>query len=275
VATSSAAKVLVVGIDGVRWDALHRARTPALDAITARGFRAPVQVHTAGPTISGPCWATIATGTLASTHGVLDNENPPDAMPADFLTAARGAGLRTFAAASWPAMLSPVECGPIFAPDARMTVAADPGHRLDAWDTADQLVADEACEALADGEIDVAFVYLGVADEVAHALGVGPEYLAAIEACDRRLGAVIDGIGALNGQGEWNVIAVTDHGHVDAGGHGGDSPEERTAWITACGPRMPRESPARLEQADVYAQALSVFGLPVEPDRYARPFGTR
>ncbi len=265
----------MVGIDGVRWDTLHRAHTPALDAITARGFRARVQVHAAGPTISGPCWATIATGTLASTHGVVDNEKAPAAMPTDFLTAARDAGFQTFAAASWPAMLTPVECGPIFAPDERMTVAADPGHRLDAWDAADQHVVNEACEALADGEIDVAFVYLGVADEVAHALGVGPEYLAAIEACDRRLGTVIDGIGALDGKGDWNVIAVTDHGHVDAGGHGGDSPEERTAWITACGPQMPRQAPSRLEQADVYAQALSVLGLPVELDRYARPFGAR
>ena len=32
------------------------------------------------------------------------------------------------------------------------------------------------------------------------------------------------------------MIVVTDHGHVDEGGHGGNTEVERTAWIAAFGP---------------------------------------
>lgn len=270
-----ASKVLVVGIDGVRWDTLHAARTPHLDRIGGFGFGMSVQVHPAGPTISGPCWTTMATGTLASVHGVIDNESRPSALPSDFLADARAAGLRTYAAASWSALLAESECGPLFAAADRMVVTANPGHSLEAWNEADQAVADDAGAVLAEGDFAAAFLYFGLADEVAHALGVGADYVAAIEASDRRLGEVLGAIEAFASSSPWTVIAATDHGHVDAGGHGGDTPAERTAWVIACGPSVPDHAPAHLEQADVYAQVLTTLGLPTPSGRFARPFGAR
>nr|VDG64663.1 Uncharacterised protein [Streptococcus thermophilus] len=35
---------------------------------------------------------------------------------------------------------------------------------------------------------------------------------------------------------DWLVVITTDHGHLDAGGHGGDSPEERASWAIAWAP---------------------------------------
>jgi hypothetical protein len=71
-------------------------------------------------------------------------------------------------------------------------------------------------------------------------------------------------------------IVATDHGHVDEGGHGGDSPEERTAWIAACGSGVPTGGPLILEQADVAGHVHHVLGLAGQPDPFVGlPFGTR
>src|SRR5690606_25684723 len=99
-AMTDSAKVLVAGIDGVRWDVLPRAATPFLDAVAARGFAAPVTADAACPTCSAPCWATILPGTLPATHGIVGNVARPAAPPPpDALALARAAGRRTFAAA--------------------------------------------------------------------------------------------------------------------------------------------------------------------------------
>ena len=34
----------------------------------------------------------------------------------------------------------------------------------------------------------------------------------------------------------WTTVVVTDHGHLDRGGHGGREPEVATAWAAAAGP---------------------------------------
>lgn len=254
-------RVLVVGIDGVRHDSLREASTPWIDAVAAAGSLRPTMVDPSGPTISGPCWATIATGTLPPQHGIWGNDEPPrQPPPPDFLSRAAAAGLQTAAVVSWPPLLRAVGCGPIFSLDGYIPFdgrePADPA----AWDAADEQVGRFAADLLAGDGIDVAFVYLGLADEVAHAVGCGAEYRAAINTCDRRLGGLLTATGALGADSAWNVLVVTDHGHVDTGGHGGDTPAERTAWIAGCGPRYGAAAPT--SQADIHRSVLTMAGLP-------------
>ena len=57
---SSAPKVLMIGIDGVRPDALRAAQAPNLHRLMREGAwsdRALTDVHT----VSGPCWSSILT----------------------------------------------------------------------------------------------------------------------------------------------------------------------------------------------------------------------
>lgn len=284
VAGSDRHRVLVVGIDGVRWDSLGTVKTANLDRVAHAGFRMPVRVNPASPTISGPCWATIATGKLPPEHGVIDNNVPSQAIPDDFLTIARRAGRSTYAAAAWPSLFEAAGCGPIFSSGGRVLMPADPENDPVLWDAADSVVTSGAARALAGDEIDAAFVYLGLADEVAHAAGVGLAYFDAIETCDRRLGVLLDavgvgavgvraaGVGAPASSRPWTVIVATDHGHVDKGGHGGDSMAERTAWIAACGPGIGHIVPGHLEQADIFAQVLATLDLAPDPTGFARPF---
>ena len=71
-------RVLVIGIDGVRPDALQIADTPAIDElITAGAFTKNTKIlgdrYRDNETISGPGWSSFLTGVWADKHGVNDN----------------------------------------------------------------------------------------------------------------------------------------------------------------------------------------------------------
>ncbi|MGI5170199.1 alkaline phosphatase family protein [Spirillospora sp. CA-253888] len=267
-------RVVVFGVDGVRHDTLLRACTPAIDAVAAGGFLAPVRVDDAAQPISGPGWATIVTGVTPDRHLVRDNDltgHRIDRHP-DFLTRARTLlpGARTYAAAAWPQLVGRAHGGPILLGGGFLPAPADD------WDALDEEVARHACAALRTDEVTAAFVYFGLPDTVAHAEGPTPAYIAAVTATDERIGRVLAAIGARPAAvGErWTVIVTTDHGHGEDGRHDGDSDAERTAWIAASGPHVPGRAPSGLHQADVHAHALHALGIAARPewDLTGRPF---
>ncbi|MFJ1702409.1 alkaline phosphatase family protein [Kitasatospora sp. NPDC088346] len=275
-------RVLVVGIDGVRLDLLPELHTPHLDAVAKAGFLAPVLVDDATPTMSGPCWATITTGVGVAKHGVLGNHlggNRLDVFP-DFTTRlAATHRRRTFAAGGWEPLFLARSGGPLFAAPGRLSYVAPLEDTPQAWEVCDERVTAEAEYVLgrSDDDPQASFVYLGAVDETAHFLGCGEEYRHSAEAADRRLGrllAAVDGRPNRAGE-EWTVIVVTDHGHVDQGGHGGRSELERTAWIAAQGPGIvPGGAVRPLHHTDVAAHVYAA--LEIVPDPHwtldGRPF---
>jgi predicted AlkP superfamily pyrophosphatase or phosphodiesterase len=276
---------VIVGIDGVRLDTLRAASTPALAALAGRGFLSVVRVNDAAPTISGPGWSTILTGVLATDHGILGNDFSPNRLDdfpdvvAQITTALPD--VASYVNASWAPLVTSASGGPLFRAGGILPPTDSDGeHDLD---EADDLVATGSAEfisTLTAGQEAVVFSYLGSPDEVAHDVGTGPEYVAAVERADTRLGRIVAAIDErpTRTDEEWTVIVVTDHGHLDGGGHGGDSELERTAWIVAAGDSIPAGVPAAgLEQADVAAHTLAIFGLtPVAPAQtVGRPFGAR
>lgn len=278
---STPGHVLVVGVDGVRYDTLRQVPTPRLDELARSGFLRPVRVHGAGPTISGPTWSTIFTGALATAHGVLDNDfssnryaDHPDVAA---LAGRQRPGLAVSVASGWLPLVAPVSGGPLFI-DGGWAPESQQATLPEEWEVADDAVTERTLASLADhdgAEGSLAIAYLGGPDETCHLLGVGERYREFIASSDRRLGRLLDAVAARTGE-SWTVIVVTDHGHIDAGGHGGDSEAERTAWIAAAGPGVPTTAPEPLEQADVAAQVLATLGLePTSPDFFGVPFGER
>jgi len=65
-------KVLVIGIDGARADALQAANTPNLDALLPHAFYTFDSWHL-DITVSGPSWSSIMTGVYHQKHGVTNN----------------------------------------------------------------------------------------------------------------------------------------------------------------------------------------------------------
>ncbi|WP_411083311.1 HAD-IA family hydrolase [Streptomyces sp. cmx-18-6] len=261
-----ARRVLVVGIDGVRLDTLARVPTPHLDTVASSGFLAPVEVDDATPTMSGPCWATIATGVRVTKHAVWSNDFSGHRLGVfpDFTTRlARQDGRRTYVAAAWEPLVTVADGGPMFRRPTRLTHHAPAADTPGAWEDADEATVRDAVAVLAHEDPEASFVYLGAPDETAHHLGCGTAYERSIEAADRRLGRLLAALRARPSydQEAWTVLVVTDHGHRDEGGHGGDGEAERTAWLACAGPDVTAGArPVRpVRHEDVAAQVYAAL----------------
>ena len=186
--------VLVIGVDGVRFDLLGPEVTPVIWGFGAAGFLGPVPVDETTPTWSGPCWATIATGTGVDGHGITGNDLTGHRLAEhpDFVTVATRAGLPTLLAVSgWPPLALAEDGGPLFAEAARREFVAASEVSLEAWDAADEAVTALAASILAADGPRLSFVYLGAVDVVGHVLGAGSAYREAARAADRRVGRLL------------------------------------------------------------------------------------
>src|SRR5436190_6465793 len=65
-------KVLIIGIDGCRGDAIVAANAPRLDSLRNSGYQT-MQGNTHPPTWSGTGWSTMLTGVWEQKHKVVDN----------------------------------------------------------------------------------------------------------------------------------------------------------------------------------------------------------
>lgn len=236
-----APRVLVVGIDGVRLDTLRRLPTPHLDALARQGFLAPIGIEDETPTMSGPCWTTVVTGVTVAKHGVWSNDFTGHRLAVfpDFATRlTEQDGRRTFVAAGWEPLMLARGGGPLFQAPARTAYVSPVAHTPEGWDACDEQITEEAVRGLTGDDPEASFVYLGAPDETAHFLGCGSEYESAVLAADERLGRLLDAVRSRPSyeNEDWTFLVVTDHGHADAGGHGGRTEEERTAWLIAAGP---------------------------------------
>lgn len=242
-------RVCLVGVDGLRVDDALGGGCPALAGLVAGGALAAMTMEV--PTVSGPGWTSILTGSRHAEHGVTDNgfRGHTIAPLSDLLSQAAQAVPRavTFAAASWPPLVDPVGPGPVVAWRTEHQRAGL--HRVVVRDgetygyrTTDAEVGACAQLAVSAGGVDAAFVYLGQVDEAGHLHGgSSPEYRAAMRRVDGLLGSLV---GAISGRAErsgedWVVAVTTDHGHLDEGGHGGAEDVVRRSFLAArrFGPR--------------------------------------
>ena len=111
----------------------------------------------------------------------------------------------------------------------------------------------------------VSFVYLGAVDFAGHATGSGTAYRAALLAADQRVGRLVAAVRSRPSgpEEDWTIVVVTDHGHLDEGGHGGREPEVTTAWAAAAGSGIrPGAPPLIARQEEVAPLVLAAAGCP-------------
>ena len=261
--------VLVVGVDGVRFDLLGPDTTPAIWALRREGFLAPVVIDDGTPTMSGPCWATIVTGAGVAGHGITGNDLTGHRLAdhPDFVTVATRAGLPTLLAVSgWPPLALATDGGPLFAEASRREFVPVAETSVAAWNEADESVTALAAGILAEDDAPrLSFVYLGAVDTAGHIAGTGAVYRDAALAADRRVGILLAAVRSRPSYPSegWTVVVVTDHGHLDRGGHGGREPEVATAWAAAAGPGIePGGTPPVSRQDQVAPLVLGALGTP-------------
>lgn len=266
----AAKKVLLIGIDGVRPDVLAEVDTPNLDALIAGGAFTD-EARTGYPSVSGPGWSSFLTGVWPEKHGVKDNDfqgKNYDAFP-DLFTRIETVRpeLETWVAADWLPLVAEDHNGPV------ISDAVDTKHVLDGyalgWAEADGRTLLLAEAALSGGDPDAMFVYLGNPDETSHeSNSIGVEYREAIALADRHVGRLVAAVRSRPAfqDEDWLILVSTDHGRTSEGGHGGDTPEERTIFFLAAGPSVVPGRPAGdVYVVDVAVTALAHLGIDIDP----------
>ncbi|MFE0026052.1 alkaline phosphatase family protein [Amycolatopsis sp. NPDC059021] len=269
-------KALVIGLDGARFDKLLAADTPNVHALVQRGYAARSALYGSGmaQTSSGPGWSTILTGVWPDKHKVKDNSFNGNNLAANpsWLARAETANpaLDTYAAVDW----KPIG-------DQILRTGQDRKFVLDG-DTAgyvktDEQVAADAEKHLKQDKADASFVYFGQTDEAGHAHGAdSPEYSASLRTDDALIGRLLAAIDARAGRAneDWLVMISTDHGHTAAGGHGGDSPEERMTFVIAAGGAVPPGTPAvQPKIVDIAPTVLRHLGIAAPAGYDGYPLG--
>lgn len=287
---TSKRKVLVIGLDGLRWDKLNRVieagKAPKLARLIRRGFGVRSQLDYAPPeaaTISEVGWCSVASGVWPDKHGVRGaflNMDPGQATKNgydDFLTRIEAARpkLSTFLASDWGNIGTEANGGPIFgsAADA-ISATAVAGDAVEDWNAGDREVTKASRRYIRHQNPDVGFVYLGAIDAAAHDVGSAtPTYTRMIAKTDRRVGRLMRAIKRrpTRKRERWTVLVTTDHGqrNLDYGSvlaHGFGSDLEREVFVIGSGGGAVRaKAPELAEIVDIAPTVFKRLRIPVDP----------
>jgi hypothetical protein len=222
-------KVLIIGIDGVRTDALQQANTPNLDALIASGFYTYESWHQ-GITVSGPSWSTIMTGVDFNKHGVTSNSYS-------------GSNYNTYPYFTKRAK----DCLPdLYQVQIVQWAPMSDNVYNDAWDQ--KIKVCDGCGAnsvsaaqtqLQNPNLDVLFVYFDECDLTGHSTGfspLNPAYINSIQTVDGHVGSIISALQSRPDYvaEDWIILITTDHGGIGTG-HGGNTNTERKIWWIGSG----------------------------------------
>lgn len=215
--------LILISIDGFRWDYQDFYDTPALDRIAAAGVRAEAMVPVF-PTLTFPNHYSIATGLYPASHGLLGNRFPsPDRS--------RFYSLRdreSVQDGSWyggqPIWVAAEKAGMVTAAYFFVgTEAPVDGVPMTYWHQFDNSVpgtarVQQALEWLSMPEQTrphVITLYFEDVDVATHDYGPGsPQSIASIELVDSYLGTLLDGISTLAIAEQVYVVVVSDHGQA-------------------------------------------------------------
>ena len=284
--------VIVVTIDGVRWQEVFegtdtalshapfrpsRLLVPNLERLTrergaavgapGRGF-----IRATGPSfVSLPGYTEIFTG--RAPIGCQDNTCATLTTPT-FLDEAHAAGAKVAAFGSWEMLDRAISARPGSFPVSVGRGANE--SAIDPWPGAgnfrpDRFTAELALHHLATEQPDVLYVGLGEPDEYGHRDDYAG-YLGALAYADAFVGRLLDTLDHMGPRGtRTHVVVTADHGRSrDFKGHGGAHPESARVWLVAAGPSILARgrvvSSRERHLADIAPTLRMLMGLPQARD---------
>ena len=213
--------LILISIDGFRWDYQDLFETPALDRLAARGVRAE-SLQPVFPTLTFPNHYSIATGLYPANHGIVANDFP-DPDSGDWY---RYKIAKIVQQGRWyggePIWVAAEKIGMVSAAFFFVGTEADIGGiNLTYWNKFDAHISgsrrvSQALEWLrmpADKRPHFIALYFEHVDNDSHFYGVGSkESIAAIMRVDRYLGNLMDGIEQMPHGEDVYIVLVSDHG---------------------------------------------------------------
>lgn len=213
--------LVLVSVDGFRWDFADLQDTPAIDRIAAGGVKAQA-LQPAFPTLTFPNHYSIATGVMPASHGIVANEFPHEDGDTwyyykDRITVQNG---------EWylaePIWVTAEKHGMMSAAFYFVGTEADvAGVRPSHWRAFDADVSgEERVEQVlswlsqpSEARPHLITLYFEDVDDNTHLYGPGSaQSLDAIKYVDTQLMRLLDGIGNLAFAEEVYVLLVSDHG---------------------------------------------------------------
>jgi len=250
-------KVLIIGIDGCRPDAMQAAKTPNLDKLMENGAYT-FSAQTDPISSSGICWTAMLTGVWHEKHKVISNEykNPNIKEYPHFFRRVKEQKpeLKTYSVVNWAPLHKILQEGD-----------ADIANYL----LTDKKVTKRVVELLQNNNPDVMFVQLDEVDGAGHKYDYVPEskkYLEAIEKADAQVGQMLDAIKSRKtyDDEEWLVLVSTDHGGSNKG-HGKDIPEHTTIFYIASGDGVKKgEIKQQVNIIDVAVTAMKYLEIEIK-----------
>ena len=213
--------LLLIGIDGLRWDIIDRHPAPVLQSLAAQGVRAQGLVPVM-PSKTFPNFYAIATGLYPENNGVLDNASYDEALDMTFRMSLQDDG-RWFEGE--PIWITAENQGVTAATMFWVGSGVDfDGVRPRYWHPFDGSVsnADRVAQVLDWFRLPQAqrprfvSVYFEAIDSASHDAGVNsPEERAAVAEVDARIGELLEGLRADSTLENLNIMVVGDHGMTD------------------------------------------------------------
>ena len=229
-----ATHVVLLVVDGLRPDALSPARTPEIDRLAAGGaFCAHAQAVI--PSITLPCHASMLCGVPPQRHGVLSNVWLPPRPPVpSLIDLVHHAGLGTASFFSWEELR-----------DLSYPESLDFSYyrRREPEEECELEIGAQAGRYFTAHRPALSFVYLGMADGVAHDHGwMSARYLRAVAAADQAIGLVRRAVQEAGCLEQTAFLVLADHGGHGLV-HGDDIPEDLTIPWLISGPGIRRGHP--------------------------------
>jgi hypothetical protein len=233
-------EVVIIVVDGLRADV---ARTlPTFQRVAQDGSF--LTARTSQPSLSLPGWTLLTSGAPPEISGVTTNWYEGPVRVDSLFTSGERAGITTSIVghAAWEQLYGDVVTEGWF------------GGKDDA--TSDEEVGRQAIRILRRLRPGLLLVHLPDVDNTGHALGVGPEYMQAAERADAIIARILEEAG-----NDATVILTSDHGHIDAGGHGGPEDVVTTTPLVVGGPGTVIGATGEVSQAEVAPTIAALLGL--------------
>ncbi|MCL3782023.1 metalloenzyme superfamily [Prolixibacteraceae bacterium JC049] len=254
IASAQNNKVLIIGIDGCRPDALLYANTPNIDQLWKDGaysFRAQTDPISS----SGICWTGMLTGVWHQKHNVTTNayKNPNNKKYPHFFQRVKehNSNYRTISVVNWAPIHKILKPG-----ESDITITCK----------SDKAVTKKVSKLISEKEVDAFFVQLDDVDHAGHAHDFSinsPKYLASIETADKQVGQILKALKkrATYQQENWYIIVSPDHGGSNKG-HGKNILSHTTIFYIINGKDVAKgEIQSAVNVVDIPVTAMKVLGI--------------
>jgi hypothetical protein len=233
-------EVVIVVVDGLRNDV---ARTlPTFRSVAEAGSF--LTARTSQPSLSLPGWTLLTSGAPPEISGVTTNWYEGPVRVDSLFSSGDRAGITTSIVghSAWKQLYGDVVTEAWF------------GGKDDA--ASDEEVGRQAIRIIRQLHPELLLVHLPDVDNTGHAFGVGPEYRQAAERADAVIARILEEAGT-----DATVVLTSDHGHIDAGGHGGAEDVVTTTPLVVAGPGTVIGATGEVSQADVAPTVAALLGL--------------